>query len=179
MATKTKTPKAEAETAEATATGNAYETVAFVSKEQMEKAMKAGTEAVEKAFSLGKERFEAVAKSVDDAAKLGKEQVEAIVTAGNVAAKGLETINAEVMAFTKSQFEDQISVTKAMMGVKTLQELIELQNDYAKNAFEAYTAHTTKISEVAAKAAQDAFAPINAQLQAAVEKLVKPVAFSY
>lgn len=156
--------------------GQAYESMLFSSKEQLEKAMKAGTEAFEKAFSMGKDRFDAVAKSVDDAAKLGKEQVDAIVSAGNVAAKGFETINAEVMAFTKNQIEDQISATKAMMGVKTLQELIELQNDFAKSAFEAYTAHTTKLSEVAAKTAQEAFAPINSQLQAAVEKMVKPLA---
>lgn len=172
MATKTKTPKAETEAVN----GNAYEAVAYASKEQMEKAMKAGTEAFEKMFSMSKDRFEAVAKSVDDATKLGKDQVDAIVTASNVAAKGFEAINAELLAFTKSQFEDQISVTKAMMGVKTLQDLIELQNDFAKNTFEAYTAHTTKISEVAAKTAQDAFAPINAQIQSAVEKLVKPLA---
>lgn len=185
MATKTKTTQTETNAFNTNAfnpnafnglNGQAYETVLFASKEQMEKAMKAGTEAVEKAFSMGKERFDAVAKSVDDAAKLGKEQVDAIVSAGNVTAKGFETINAEVMAFTKTQIEDQISATKAMMGVRTLQEFIELQNDFAKTAFEAYTAHTTKLSEVATKTAQDAFAPINTQLQAAVEKMVKPLA---
>ncbi|HEX6957870.1 MAG TPA: phasin family protein [Ferrovibrio sp.] len=179
MATKIKTPKTEAEVTNGSAfdvTGNAYESVVSVSKEQMEKAMKAGTEAVEKAIAMSKQRFDAVAKSVDDVAKLGKDQVDAIVSAGNVTAKGFEAINAELLAFSKSQFEDQISTAKAMMGVKTLQELIELQNDFAKNAFEAYTAHTTKISEVAAKTAQEAFAPINAQLQAAVERMVKPLA---
>lgn len=172
MATKSKTTKIETEALN----GNPYEAVMFASKEQMEKALKASTEAVEKAFSVSKERFDAVAKTVDDAAKLGKNQVEAFVSAGNVAAKGFESINAEVMAFTKNQIEDQISATKAMMGAKTLQELIELQNDFAKSAFEAYTAHTTKLSEVATKVAQETFAPINAQVQATVEKMVKPLA---
>lgn len=172
MATKTKTTKTETEIL----AGNPYEAVVSASKEQVEKAMKASTEALEKAFSMGKDRFDAVAKSVDDVAKLGKDQVDAIVTAGNVAAKGFETLNAEVMAYTKGQVEEQISAAKAMMGVKTLQELIELQNDFAKSAFEAYTAHTTKLSEVATKVAQDTFAPINAQVQATVEKLVKPLA---
>lgn len=172
---KTKTTKIETDAFNAF-NGQAYESAMYASKDQMEKAMKAGTEAVEKVFSMGKERFDAVAKSVDDAARLSKEQVDAMVSAGNVAAKGFETINAEVMAFTKSQIEDQISATKAMMGVRTLQDFIELQNDFAKSAFEAYTAHTTKLSEVAAKTAQEAFAPINTQFQAAVEKMVKPLA---
>lgn len=171
MATKKKIEGTETE-----ALANPFEAVIYASKDQVEKAIAASTEALEKAFSMSKERFDAVAKGVDDAAKLSKDQVEAYVSAGNVASKGLETINAEVMAFTKTQVEDQISAAKAMMGAKTLQELIELQNGYAKNAFEAYTAHTTKLSEVATKVAQDAFAPINAQVQAAVEKMVKPIA---
>lgn len=171
MATKKKIEGTETE-----ALANPFEAVIYASKDQVEKAIAASTEALEKAFSMSKERFDAVAKGVDDAAKLSKDQVEAYVSAGNVASKGLETINAEVMAFTKTQVEDQISAAKAMMGAKTLQELIELQNGYAKSAFEAYTAHTTKLSEVATKVAQDAFAPINAQVQAAVEKMVKPIA---
>jgi phasin family protein len=171
MATKKKIEGTETE-----ALANPFEAVIFASKEQVEKSIAASTEALEKAFSMSKERFDAVSKSVDDAAKLGKDQVEAYVTAGNVASKGFESINAEVMSFTKTQVEDQISAAKAMMGAKTLQEFIELQSGYAKSAFEAYTAHTTKLSEVATKVAQDAFAPINAQVQATVEKMVKPLA---
>ncbi|MBS4046254.1 MAG: phasin family protein [Alphaproteobacteria bacterium] len=171
MATKKKIEGTETEVL-----ANPFEAVIFASKDQVEKAIAASTEALEKAFAVSKERFDAVAKGVDDAAKLGKDQVEAYVTAGNVASKGFESINAEVMAFTKTQVEDQISAAKAMMGAKTLQEFIELQSGFAKSAFEAYTAHTTKLSEVATKVAQDAFAPINAQVQATVEKMVKPLA---
>lgn len=149
----TKTKKLETE-----ALNGSYESVIVASKEQVEKAIKAGTEALESAMAAG------------------KDQVDAFVTAGNVAAKGFETINAEVIAYSKSQFEDQVSAAKALMGAKTLQEFIELQNDYAKSAFEAYTAYSTKLSEVATKVAQDAFAPINAQVQATVEKMVKPIA---
>lgn len=165
MATKKKIDGTETEAL----TGNPFEAAIYASKEQVEKAIATGTEALEKAFSMSKDRFE-------DIAKMGKEQVDACVTAGNVATKGMETINAEAMAFTKTQIEDQISAAKAMMGAKTLQELIELQNGYAKSAFEAYSAYTTKMSEVATKVAQDAFAPINAQVQASVEKFVKPLA---
>jgi phasin family protein len=156
--------------------GTSYETVISASKEQMEKALKATTEAAERAFTVSKERLDAVVKGYDDAAKFSKTNVDAIVAAGNVATKGAETINAEVLAFAKSQYEDNLAATKALFGAKTLQELIELQNDFAKTAFEAYAAHATKLSEVTAKVAQDTFAPINAQVQVAVEKFVKPLA---
>jgi len=155
--------------------GKAYEQVIFASKDQMEKAMKASTEAAERVISLSKERLEAALKGYDDAAKFSKESVDAIVSAGTVATKGFESLNAEVMAFAKSQYEDNLAAAKAIMGAKNLQDLMEMQNDFTKTAFEAYAAHATKLSEMSAKVAQDAFAPINAQVQATVEKFVKPL----
>lgn len=170
MSTKTKGAKgAEAAT-------KTYETVVAASKENVEKAVKAGSEAVEKALSLSKERIEAAVKGYDEMTALNKQAVEAFMSAGTVASKGVEQINAEVLAFTKTQIEDSISAAKALMGAKTLQELVDLQSDYARGAFDAYMAQSTKMGELTAKLAQEAFEPINAQLQATVEKFVKPLA---
>jgi len=171
------TPKRKPATkVEAAAPAAAFENVIYTSKEQIEKAVKASTEAAERAFAVSKERVEAIVKSYEDVAKLGKGGVDAFVAAGNVATKGVETLNAEVLSFAKAQYEDNVAATKAVLAAKTLQEVVELQNEFAKSAFEAYSAQVTKLSEVAAKLAQDAFAPINAQVQATVEKLVKPLA---
>lgn len=153
-----------------------FETVIYATKEQIEKAVKATTEATEKAFATTKLRLEAMAKSYGDAAKLGKDGVEAFVAAGTVASKGVESLNADMMAFAKSQYEGNIAAAKAMMAAKTLQEVVELQNGFTKSAFEAYAAQATKFSEAAAKLTEDAFAPINAQVKLAVEKLAKPLA---
>lgn len=152
------------------------ESVIYATKEQIEKAVKASTEATEKAFAATKERLEALAKSYGEAAKLGKDGVEAFVAAGTLASKGVEDMNADMLAFAKSRYEGNIAAAKAMMAAKTLQEVVELQNGYTKSAFEAYVAQVNKFGEASAKLAQDAFAPLNAQMQAAVEKLVKPLA---
>ncbi len=175
--TKIAAPKLETPTFETPAfDAQAFETVIAASKEQIEKAVQAATEAAERAFAASKEQIEKVVKGYDDAAKFSKASADAFVAAGTTASKGAETINAEVLAFAKSQYEDNLAATKALFGAKTLQEVIELQNGFAKSAFEAYSAHATKLSEVSAKVAQDSFAPINAQVQAVVEKFVKPMA---
>ena len=62
------------------------------------------------------------------------------------------------------------------MTAKTLQEFIDLQSGYAKTAFDGYVAQSTKLGEMTSKLAKDAFAPINVQVQAAVEKFGKPLA---
>ncbi|MBP7066649.1 phasin family protein [Ferrovibrio sp.] len=176
MTAKRKTaPKAET-IAEALPSTAPLESVIFATKEQIEKAVKASTEATEKAFAATKQRLEAVAKSYGDAAKLSKDGVEAFVAAGTVASKGVENLNADLLAFAKSQYEGNIAAAKAIIAAKTLQEVVELQNGFTKSAFEAYTAQFSKFSEAATKLAQDSFAPINAQVQATVEKLVKPLA---
>lgn len=175
MATKTKTTEAKTGAFNGL-NGQPYEAILFSSKEQLEKAMKASAEAFEKAFSMSKDRFDVLTKSVDDAAKLGKEQVDALVSASNVAAKGIETINAEVMAFTKHQIEDQISATKAMMGAKTLQELYDLQNDYLKSSLDAVMQQSTKLGELTTKLAKESFEPLNERFQQSFDKLLRPVA---
>jgi len=153
-----------------------YEGVVASSKDTVEAAIKAGTEAATKAFTLGKDRVEAVVKSYDDVAAFSKDNVDAIMAAGNAATKGVEALNAEFLAFGKSAMEDSIAAAKAAMGAKTLQDLIELQTEFAKTSFDSYLQQSSKLGEMAARVAQDTFEPINARVQAAVEKFVKPIA---
>lgn len=168
----TKTPKGPAKGP----TVNPYEDVLSTGKESVEAAFKASTEAATKAFALGKDRVEQAVKSYDEIAEFNKGTVEALVNAGNVAAKGIEAINAEVLAFSKTTIEDTLAATKAVMTAKTLNEFVELQSKFAKTSMDAFLQQTTKLGELSAKVAQDTFEPINARVQYAVEKFVKPIA---
>jgi len=155
---------------------NVYENVAVTGKETIEAALKAGTEAATKAFAMSKDRVEQAVKTVDDIAAFNKDTVEAVVQASNVTAKGIEAINAEILAFSKSSVEDSLAAAKGLMTAKTLNEFVELQSKFAKMAMDSYLQQTTKLGEISAKVAQEAFEPINARFQAAVEKFVKPIA---
>jgi phasin family protein len=154
----------------------AYEAAVVAGKEQMEGIMKATGEATEKAIAAGRERLEKAFQGLDSVAEFNKQSFEAVVEAGKIAAKGFEAVNAETLAFTKAQLDESVQAARALAGARTLQALIDAQTSFAKGAFEAYLAQTTKVGEMTAKVAQDAYAPINAQIQAAVEKFVKPLA---
>ena len=93
--------------------------------------------------------------------------------AGNVATKGMESLTAEWLTYGKQSIEDSISATKAMMGAKTLQELIDLQTAFTKSSLDSFVNQGTKVTELTAKVAQDTFAPINGRVNAAVDKVVK------
>jgi len=154
----------------------AAETAAHQGAQQAASAFTAGADAAAKAFATGRERMEAAVRGYQDAATFGKDTVQAIVAAGNAAAKQMEAISAELLAYNKSALEDGIAAAKALMTAKTLKEVLDLQTEFAKSAFDSYLAQTAKLGEMTVKLAQQSIDPINTRMQVAVEKFVKPLA---
>ena len=72
--------------------------------------------------------------------------------------------------------EHAASTAKALVGVKSLREAVDLQTDFAKGNFDKIVAESTKLSETAVKVANDAMEPITARVNVTVEKLFKPLA---
>jgi len=146
----------------------------------IEEAVAAGKQTVEQAVAATKEQVEkastAALKGYDEFAALNKETMDAYVKAGNVAAKGFETLGQEVYAFAQTQTEANVAAAKAMMTAKSLNELVEIQSDLARSQFDAYVAETTKVSEMSLKVANESVEPIQAQFNVVVEKMMKPVA---
>ena len=130
--------------------------------ENIETAMKNGTEAL-------KAGYEKAVKSYDQVVSYGKDTVEAYVAAATVAGKGAETLHNELYAYSKQSFEGSVAAAKAILGTKSVHEAFELQSDFAKTAFEAYVGQMTKMSEIFASTAKEAFEPIQGRVQAWVD----------
>ncbi len=170
--------KATSNKAAMDAAAKTIDAVAAAGKETVENIVKTGTEnatkGYEKAFAFGKEQADAAAKGYDQVATFGKENVEAAVEAGTVATKGVEEINAEIVDYAKTAMADQMAVFGKLMAAKSPQEVIEMQTEFAKTSFDAMVARTTKIGEMSTKLANDAFAPVTARTNVAMETFVKP-----
>lgn len=113
-------------------------------------------------------------KAYEDAAKFNKENLDAFVAASTVYAKGVESVSKTWAAFAQETFEASANVAKAVLGAKTLKEAVEIQADFAKTTFDKFVAEGTKASEATIKVANEALEPINARVNVAVEKLLKP-----
>jgi phasin family protein len=113
-------------------------------------------------------------KAVADMAAFSKENVDALVVASTLYAKGFENVGKAWYALTQETVEASAAVAKALLGAKTLKEAVDLQTDFAKTTFDKYVAETTKLSEMSIKVANEAIQPINARVNVAVEKLLKP-----
>jgi phasin family protein len=146
----------------------------------IEEAVAAGKQTVEQAVAATKEQVEkastAALQGYDEFAAYNKDAMDAYVKAGNVMAKGMEDMGKTVFAFAQTQAEANVAAAKALMSAKTINDVVEIQTNLARDQFDAFVAESTKVSEMGMKVANEAVEPIQAQFNVVVEKVMKPVA---
>jgi phasin family protein len=148
----------------------AAETMVSAGQETFRGFAKAGAESYEKAFAGLRGKAGDVAQGYDDLAASGKAGIEAWSAAGAAYGKGMEAIGGEMFSFAKQMLDGNVAATKAILGAKTLNEVMELNSEYARAGFDGLMAQGTKVGELATKVAQDAVEPLNAEFTATVEK---------
>ena len=74
--------------------------------------------------------------------------------------KGLEAIAAETTDYSKKSFEKSRAFFDKLIGVKKIDEAIQLQSDFAKSAYDDFLAYAAKIGETYSSLAKEAFKPI-------------------
>lgn len=99
----------------------------------------------------------------------GKRNLEAVVASVTAATRAAETLGAQAMAYTKASLEKQVEVARALTGVRSVQEAVELQTTYARSALETYVAEMNKATEVMAAAMKDTVKPLNERATAMME----------
>jgi len=92
----------------------------------------------------------------------GAAPFEAFTTATASSTKGLQAIAAETTDYSKKSFEKSRVLFEKLIGVKKIDEAIQLQSDFAKSAYEDFMAQATKIGEMYSSLAKEAFKPIGA-----------------
>lgn len=131
--------------------------------------------AAQQAFDLSNQAFkDSIDKSLSalsDVNAQSKRNLEAVVASVSAATKGAEILGAQVMAFSKKSFEDNVSQTKALAAARSVQEVVELQTAYAKVAMEGFIGELNRASETVASTVKDSFRPLNERATAVVEQL--------
>ena len=140
-------------------------------------AAKANTETMEQAMTMTKENVEKASQSIfkgyDEMTQLSQKNVEAFVAAGNVWARGAENIGKAYFNMLQVSAEAGAEATQAIFAAKTVKEAVDLQSGFAKSNMEALVSEGKKINDITVKVANEAFAPIQAQMNKTVETLLK------
>ena len=119
------------------------------------------------------EATQKVLRACDEFTSFGKENVDAFVQSGSVFSKGCEDLSKTLMGSSQSTVEAAIATSKAMLAVKTLRELMDIQTDFFRKTVDTLMADSTRVSELSAKITHKAMQPINDRMTLSVEKFSK------
>jgi len=105
-----------------------------------------------------------------DAAETHNGTIEAVFSAFS---SGAKEYSAKLMDMMKASTTANLDFAQELVGVKSPSEAIELWTSHARKQFEAFTAQTKELAELAQKVATETAEPIKAS---ASKLMVKPAA---
>ena len=100
-------------------------------------------------------------KSFEDFQNLSKDGYEAFVASGTALTKGFQAIAQEATDFSRKSFEKSTEVVEKATATKSFEKALEVQQGYAK---EAYDAQATKLNELYVATAKEAYKPFEASM---------------
>ncbi|CAN5160023.1 phasin family protein [soil metagenome] len=112
-------------------------------------------------------------KSLEDLPAFGKEGVDAYVTSATAVTKGLQTIAAQNVDYSRKAFEKGSEAFEKFSTAKTLENVLELQQSYVKEAYEAYLGQINKIGELYLSTAKDAYRPFESKFASFAPSVTK------
>jgi phasin family protein len=114
----------------------------------------------EEATRMGEEmqeRTQRMGREYQRAAESGFEAASRSFTEAN---KGFQALAAEMMEYSKAAFDDAIRTWEQLIGVRSLEEAIAIQSDYAKRVYENHMAELKKLGEMCVGMVRDASKPV-------------------
>ena len=115
-------------------------------------------------------------KTAEDLVTFGQGNFEAFAKAGQIWAAGVQDLGKQVAATAQAQMDQTVATFKALAGVKSFKEAVDLQSSLARSTVEKAVAETGKLTGASMKLAEQTMAPLTARVTLAVEKFGRPVA---
>ncbi len=122
-----------------------------------------------------KVNMEKMMKTAEEMVSFGQGNLEAFAKSSQIWAAGVQDLSKAVAATAQAQMEHTVATMKALAGVKSLKEAIDLQSNLARMSVEKAMAETGKITDASLKLAEQTMAPITARVTLAMEKFGRSV----
>jgi len=105
--------------------------------------------------------------SFEDVNKLGRELMDTSLKSAAAVSKGAQAIAAEATEFSRKSAETGSAALEKLFASKSLDKVIEVQADFARTSYESLVAEATRMSELLADMARDAFKPFESVMSKA------------
>ena len=115
-------------------------------------------------------KMEKAMKTAEEFVSFGQGNMEAFVKASQIWAAGVQDIGKQFAATAQAQMDQTVATMKALAGVKSVKEAMDLQSALARTSVEKAMAETGKLTDASLKLTEQALAPITARVTLAMEK---------
>jgi hypothetical protein len=103
-------------------------------------------------------------KNFEDLQAAAKDNLDTTLKSFGALSKSGQAIAVEVADYSKKSFEQGTATLEKLFGVKSLDKAFEVQSEYAKSAYEGFVAEATKLGELYADFAKEAYKPFETAL---------------
>jgi phasin family protein len=102
--------------------------------------------------------------TTDEIHKLGKDSMDMAMTSWGAWSKSAQAIAVEVVDYSKKSVEGSAAAWEKLIGAKSFEKVMEVQSEYLKSSYEDFVAEATKLGELYADLAKDAYKPFEGAL---------------
>jgi phasin family protein len=120
-----------------------------------------------------KAQMDKAIRTAEEMVSFGQGNLEAMVKSGQIFAAGMQDLSQQMAAHAQAALNDTFSTFKALTGVRSFKEAVELQTGLARATVEKTLSETGRLTEASLKLAEQSFAPIAARVTLTVEKFAK------
>ncbi len=124
----------------------------------------------EKTQAEVKANMEKAMRTAEEFMSFGQGNVEAVMRCGRIWAEGMQDLSKSFAATAQAQLDQTMNTFKALAGVKSLKEAMDLQSSLARSSVETAVNETSRFTDASMKLAEQAMAPITQRVTLAVEK---------
>ena len=96
----------------------------------------------------------------EDIQKVGKENIDVALRSASAVTRGVQTAAAEAAEFAKRAFEQNSQTLEQLLGARSIDRAVMIQQDYAKASYEAFVAYATKLGQIYTDLAKEAVKPV-------------------
>jgi hypothetical protein len=100
-----------------------------------------------------------MANTLEDMQQFGKANVDATLKSLDAYAKNVQAIAQEVVEYSKKSFDEGSRTAEKLFGAKSLDNVIEIQSAYLKNACEGFVSQANRLGSLYFDLARETYKP--------------------
>lgn len=99
-------------------------------------------------------------KGIEDVQRANQQGMETAIKVWGDWSKGWQSIAAEWSDYTKRSFEDGTQAWERMAAARSLDQVVEIQTQFARRAYDDYMTQMSRIASLCTDMAREAYRPM-------------------